>query len=169
MAQYSDFEDKSIPRKKRSTPTEALAKIYRYCAYQERAHQEVRSRLFEYGLSADEVEQILTKLITDGFLNEERFAKAFAGGKFRMKKWGRLKIENELASLGVSPKCIARGLSEIDPSDYLKTLHDVLHKKNDSLDETNAFVRRDKLAKYAISRGFEPDLVWTEVKSMVRG
>ena len=169
MARYSDFDNEATPRKKRSTPAEALAKIYRFCAYQERAHQEVKTRLFEYGLRTDEVDEIVSRLITEGFLNEERFARAFAGGKFRMKKWGRVKIENELSSLGVSPKCIERGLSEIDPDDYARVLHEILRKKNQALEEPNAFVRRDKLAKFAIGRGFEPDRVWMEVKSMIRG
>ncbi len=167
MSRYSDSDLPS--KKKKSTPSEALAKIFRYCAYQERSHQEVRNRLFEYGLRTDEIEEILTKLITDGFLNEERFAKAFAGGKFRMKKWGKLKIENELASLGVSPRCIARGMTEIDQDDYEKALRDILRRKSESLDESNAFVLRDKIAKYAIGRGFEPELVWREVKLLIKG
>jgi regulatory protein len=81
---------------KKITPTEAKGKIQRYCAYQERSHQEVRNKLYSFGLYSDEVDNLLTDLITDGFLNEERFAKAFAGGKFRMKKWGRIKIVNAL-------------------------------------------------------------------------
>jgi regulatory protein len=79
--------------KKKINPAEARSKIYRYCAYQERSHQEVKSKLFDYGLRSNEVDEILAKLITDGFLNEERYAKAFVGGKFRMIKWGKLKIQ----------------------------------------------------------------------------
>jgi hypothetical protein len=92
--------------KKRLTPTEALTKIQRYCAYQERSHKEVKTKLFEYGLYANQVDDLISQLITDGFLNEQRFAKAYAGGKFRMKKWGRLKIKNELEFLGLTKNCI---------------------------------------------------------------
>ncbi|HMJ69512.1 MAG TPA: regulatory protein RecX [Cyclobacteriaceae bacterium] len=153
--------------KKRLTPTEALAKIYSYCAYQERSHLEVKKRLFNYGLNSDEVEQILSKLITDGFVNEERFAKAFAGGKFRIKKWGRLKIENELNLIGLSSRNITRGLQEIETEDYEKALRHVLEKKASLLNESDAFKKRDKLAKFAIGRGYEPDLVWRMLKEIV--
>src|SRR5688572_6026224 len=109
--------------KKIITPAEAVAKAEKYCAYQERSHQEVRSKLYTYGLWKKDVEEILTQLITSGFLNEERFAKAFAGGKFRMKKWGKHKIENELKHRGLSSRCIQTGLKEIDNQDYRKTLN----------------------------------------------
>ena len=142
----------------------ALSKIYRYCAYQERSHREVKEKLFSYGLHSDEVDQILSKLITEGFVNEERFAKAFAGGKFRMKKWGRLKIENELNVLGLSRKCITRGLDEILDEDYIKTLQQLLKKKNNLISEPEVFKKRNKLAQYAIGRGYEPELVWKLIK-----
>lgn len=151
-------------RKKRFTPSEALARIYRYCAYQERSHHEVKQKLFDFGLRSDEVDELLSKLITEGFVNEERFAKAFAGGKFRMKKWGRIKIEQELNALGLSRKCISSGLKEIEDDDYRKTLQQLLEKKNNLISEGDSFIRRDKLAKYVISKGYEPDLVWKLIK-----
>lgn len=151
-------------KKKKLTPTEALAKIYKYCAYQERSHHEVKKKLYDYGLRTDEVDELLSKLITDGFVNEERFAKAYAGGKFRMKKWGRLKIEQELNALGLSRRCISSGMKEITDDDYQETLRHLLEKKNNLVTETDSFVRRDKLAKYAIGRGYEPDLVWRLIK-----
>lgn len=152
--------------KKHLTPTDALAKIFRYCAYQERSHLEVKRRLHDYGLRSGEVDEILSKLITEGFVNEERFAKAYAGGKFRMKKWGRMKIENELNALGLSSRNITRGLKEIETEDYEKALQQMLEKKNASLDEPDVFKKRDRLAKYAIGRGYEPDLVWQMLKKM---
>jgi regulatory protein len=151
---------------KKSTPSEAKQKIYRYCAYQERAHQEVRDKLYEYGLHQNEVEEILTQLITEGFLNEERFARAFAGGKFRMKKWGKLKIVHELESRGLTKNCIRAGLSEIDPQDYLATLQEVAQKKMDQTLIENVYARREKVANYAIQKGFEPELVWKIVKEI---
>lgn len=149
---------------KKLTPAEAKGKIQRYCAYQERSHQEVRNKLFEYGLYRDDVDALLTDLITDGFLNEERYAKAFAGGKFRMKKWGRIKIVNALEAQGLSKNCIRIGLKEIDNEDYLTTLRHVLEKKGEEIEEENIFAKRDKISKYAIQKGYEPELVWTTLK-----
>lgn len=158
--------EESAAKRKRLTPAEALGSAYRYCAYQERSHREVKNKLYEYGLSTADVDELLSRLITEGFLNEERFAKAFAGGKFRMKKWGRLKIVSELEAHGLTANCIRLGLKEINPDDYLETLSSVLKKKSEQLNEENEFVHRDKLSKYAIQKGFEPDLVWKVVKEL---
>ena len=154
---------------KKLTSAQAYPKIRHYCAYQERSHKEVRNKLFEYGLYASEVDELLTQLITDGFLNEERYAKAFAGGKFRIKKWGRIKIVNELESSGVSQYCITKALKEITEDDYLKTLHELLNKKADLLHAETPFEKRSKLARYAIQKGFEPDLVWPAIKNLTSG
>mgnify|MGYP001213382747 FL=1 len=146
---------------------EARAKIYRYCAYQERCHNEVRSKLFEYGLTRNDVEELITDLITEGYLNEERFARSYAGGKFRMKKWGRVRITRELEARDISPYCIRMALSEVEDDDYLNTLRELLSKKAAQVDEENIFVKRDKVATYAIQKGFEPDLVWTTVREVI--
>jgi len=157
-----------VRSEKKISPQEAKLKIYRYCAYQERSHKEVRNKLYEYGLYKNEVENILSALITEGFLNEERFAKAFAGGKFRMQHWGRVKIVNELEARGLTKNCIRIGLREIDEGDYIKTLQDILERKSNQLEEENPFVKRDKLARYAIQKGFESELVWEQVKHLVK-
>lgn len=158
----------SEPRaKKRLTPTEALAKIQRYCAYQERSHKEVKSKLYEYGLYASQVDEILSQLITEGFLNEERFAKAYAGGKFRIKKWGKLKIKNELEFLGLTKNCIQRGLKEIEPSDYARTLKLLIKKKSAESSDQNLFKKRDKVARFVIGKGYEPEMVWEYVKDLM--
>jgi regulatory protein len=149
------------------SPSEALAKIQKYCAYQERCHQEVKFKLNSYGLSPDEVDEIVSRLITENFVNEARFAKAFAGGKFRIKKWGRNKIVNELESLGLTNACITLGLKEIDSSDYSKTLQALLQKKAQEISEENRFLKRNKVARFAIAKGYEPDLVWELVKELV--
>ncbi len=152
---------------KNLTPQEAKDKIRRYCAYQERSHQEVRNKLYAYGLHRNEVDQIMTVLITDGFLNEERFAKAFAGGKFRMKKWGRIKIAHSLETKGVSNNCVRIGLKEIDETDYLQVLKELLKEKLSSLEAENIYVLRDRVSKYAIQKGYESELVWKEVRTMI--
>ena len=155
----------SETKKKRLSPAEALKKIQHYCAYQERSHREVRSKLFDYGLFESEVDEITSALIADGFLNEERFAKAFAGGKFRIKKWGRLKIERELEMLGISKRNITTGLKEIAEDDYRKTLTNLLERKSELGTEKETFLLNHKLARYAITKGYEPSLVWEILKS----
>ncbi|RAW03062.1 regulatory protein RecX [Pseudochryseolinea flava] len=151
--------------KKRLTVSESRQKIYRFCAYQERSHSEVRDKLYEYGLYRDEVDEILSHLITEGFLNEERFAKAFAGGKFRLMKWGRIKIVHALEARGLTPNCIKSGMKEIEDDAYLQTLTEILQKKSQQTGDKDPFVRRDKVARFAIQKGFEPDLVWRVIKS----
>ncbi len=156
--------DAEPKRRKFHTPAEALLKISNYCAYQERSHKEVRNKLYEYGLRQNDVEEVISRLITDGYLNEERFAKAFAGGKFRIKKWGRNKIVHELEMLGVTPRCIRTGLQSIDDLDYRKTLKELLKKKLAQTTESNEFKKRDKVARFAIAKGYEPDAVWQILK-----
>jgi len=153
--------------KKSLSSAEAFSRILKYCAYQERSHSEVKTKLFSFGLHTNEVDELLSRLITEGFVNEERFAKAFAGGKFRMQKWGRVKIENELNAHGLSGNCIKRGMKEIPDDDYQKTLHELLKKKNKLVSESDPFKKRNKLAQFAIGRGFEPELVWRMVKEIL--
>src|SRR6185295_8257173 len=145
---------------KKISPSEAFVKASQYCAFQERSHDEVRNKLYTYGLYKNDVEEIITRLITDGFLNEERFAKAFAGGKFRIKKWGRNKIAHELEFHKVTSRCIQKGLDEIDPTEYKKTLTRLLKTKLAQLNESNVFRKRDKAARFVIGKGYEPELVW---------
>ncbi|MBS1554995.1 MAG: RecX family transcriptional regulator [Bacteroidetes bacterium] len=152
-------------KRKRISPAEAVKKIQYYCAYQERSHREVRNKLFDYGLFESEVDEITSKLIADGFLNEERFAKAFAGGKFRIKKWGKIKIERELEMLGVSKRNIATGLKEIYEDDYRKALISLLEKKSTQLTDDEGYQLKDKLGRYVIAKGYEPAMVWEILKS----
>jgi len=149
------------------TAQEAKEKIQRYCAYQERSHQEVRNKLFEFGLYRNDVDAIISDLITNGFLNEERFAKAFAGGKFRMKKWGRIKITHALEGKGVSKNCILIAMKEIDENSYVITLQELLSEKSRAVAEDNVYLRRERLSKYAIQKGYEPELVWREISMLI--
>ena len=152
---------------KKLSGSDVRKKIYHYCAYQERSHQEVKNKLYELQLSAPDIDELISHLITEGYLNEERFAKAFAGGKFRLKKWGKIKITNALEGKGLTQNCIRIGLREIDDKDYRATIESLLLKKADQADEPNLYVRRDKLATYVIQKGFEPELVWEVVKEII--
>ena len=99
-------------------------------------------------------------------MNEERFAKAFAGGKFRIKGWGRIRIQRELESHGITKYCIRAGMQEIEDGDYKKTLEKLLQKKASSMPNDTSIVRRNKLAQYAISKGYESDLVWKTIDEL---
>lgn len=156
------MEDKEF--KKKLTPGQALVKAQKYCAYQERCQQEMRDKLYEWGLHSVDVEATIANLISDNFLNEERFSKAFAGGKFRIKKWGRIKIKIELKKRKISEYCIRSGLKEINETDYEKTLRDILAKKLKEIKKGQAYQKNYKAAQYAISKGFESELVWDLLK-----
>jgi regulatory protein len=145
---------------KRLEPKKAKEKILRYCVYQERSHRQVKEKLYSFGLYKNEVEDLLAELITHGFLNEERFALAYAGGKFRIKQWGRIKIKNGLKIQGITPYLINKALKEIDEQDYQDTLKNLLKKKAALIDSTNKLEIKQKLLHYAISKGYESELVW---------
>jgi len=154
------------PRKKKTlSPKEAKLKAADFCAYQERSQQQVRDKLYDYGLHMDQVEEVLSELIIDGFLNEERFAKAYARGKFRIKQWGRHKILQGLKQHKISEYCIKAGLKEIDEEAYQETLKNLMIKKAGSIKATNDYDRRDKIARFAIGRGYETTLIWEIIKS----
>lgn len=142
------------------TQNEATEKMKKYCAYQERCQSEVRQKLYSYELSNNEIENILCVLIEQNFINEERFAKTFARGKFRQRKWGKIKITQHLKQKQISDYCIQTGLEEIDTDDYLTALNLVFSKKEELLKDEDNFIKKQKLAKHAINKGYENDLVW---------
>jgi len=150
--------------KKKYTPGIALQKIQAYCAYQERCHAEVREKLYSYGLYKKDVEQIIVSLINENFLNEERFAQAYASGKFNIKKWGKNKIKQGLKARHISDYCIKKAMKEIDEEKYYETLKMIIEKKAKSVKEKKLPVKKYKVAAYVISRGFEADMVWDELK-----
>jgi regulatory protein len=139
--------------------TVAMQKLRQYCAYQERCHQETKYKCLELGLRGPEVEDALAELIADNFLNEERFAKAFAGGKFRIKQWGRKKILMELKQKQVSAYCIKKGMEEIDEDDYAAVLLKLVEKRYLSLKGEQPIKRKYKTVQYLLQRGFETELI----------
>jgi regulatory protein len=141
------------------TPEQAFAKAKHYCAYQERSHAEVKEKLYSFKLKKVDVETILSQLIEENYLNEERFAKLFAGGRFRLKKWGRVKISYELKQKRVSPYNIRIGLEEIDEQQYRDTLMKLANQKWKSLKSDQHIVRQAKTQQYLMQKGFEPSLI----------
>jgi len=153
----------NFPAKKISFD-QALKKAQHYCAYQERSHAELKTKLYSYGLFTAEVNEILALLIQDNFLNEQRFAEAFVSGKFKIKHWGRTKIIAHLKQKGVSDYCIKKGLCEIDEELYQQTLTKLMAKKLASSTNPTDFSTKQKVANYLIMKGYEYSLVFDTLK-----
>ena len=140
---------------------DVLIKAANFCAYQERTQAEVRDKLQKLGVEGDEADEIIVYLIEENYLNEGRFAKIFAGSKFRVKHWGRQKILYELKARKLSEHSIKEGLAEIDDEDYIETLKNLIEKKKRELrTEKQPLILKQKVARYAMSKGFESDLIW---------
>ena len=138
---------------------EALQKARHYCGYQFRCHQKVKEKLYSFGLRRQDVEEALATLVEEDYLNEERFAVQFAGGHFRLKHWGKVKIRYELKQRQVSDYCIKKALAGIDEEDYLKTLARLASAKWETLKGETTFARRGKLQAYLVRKGYEQDRV----------
>ena len=136
-----------------------LLKAQSSCAYQERYQQEIRDKLYEWKAPREIIEPIISQLINDNFLNEERYAKTYAGGKFRIKNWGRIKIKLELKRRGITPYCINKGLKEIEETAYRNTIKKLIAAKSKTLKEAHPLKRKHKIVQYLISKGFESELV----------
>ena len=142
------------------TRQQALPKIKQFCAYQERCHSEIKEKLYGFGLTTNESEEIITKLIEENYLNEERFAIQFAGGKFRIKQWGRIKIKYELKKKNVSEYCIKKALFALNDTDYIATLSKLADTKFRLLkNEKNQFAKKKKLQTHLRLKGYEGDLI----------
>jgi len=155
-------------KKVRIGKEQAIQRIRHYCAYQERAQQEVRDKLYELGMTKDEVEEIMSDLIAENFLNEERFAVQFAGGHFRIKGWGKVKIQHALQQKRVSSYNIKIGLKAIDGDSYLKTLEQLATKKWNSLKGERGLSRMAKTYAFLHQRGFEPILYQPVVQKLYK-
>ena len=155
------FKTKNIGTEK------AFQKAKYYCAYQERCHAEVKKKLYSFGLYKNEVELLMSQLIEENYLNEERFAIVFAGGKFRIKQWGKTRIKYELKQRQVSDYSIKKALSAIPDDDYEKTLQKLATEKLASLKtEKNIFTKRSKLQNYLVGKGYEFNLIGEIVREL---
>lgn len=145
------------------------AAILHYCKYQERCHMEVRNKLYESGFGTPEVERQIAALIEAGVLNEDRFARAYARGKFRMLQWGREKIRQQLKLRKVSDYCIRKAIEEIDDGDYTNTLEKLsINKWKESSKDRSLASRKGKLYRYLLQKGYERDLVMDAINNCVK-
>lgn len=148
------------------TREQALQKLRHFCAYQERCHSEVKDKLFKLGVRVKEHDEIIAALIEDNYLNEERFAIAYAGGKWRVKRWGRVKLTYELRQKKVSEYCIKKALKQISGEEYGAVLQQLLEEKYADLKEEQYLTRKKKTMDYAVGRGFEPNLVRAAIENL---
>lgn len=152
--------------KKTYTKEQAYQKLRHYCAYQDRTHNEVKTKAWSLGIRKAETEELTSRLIEEGCLNEERFAKAFAGGKFRIKQWGRIKIKAALKQKQISSYCIAAAMNEIEETKYRETLRLLAVKRWKAIKGpgVNHFVKMTKTRDFLLMKGYEPALVSAEIK-----
>ena len=150
------------------TIDEALSKLQKYCAYQDRCHKEVEKKLKQMRMIPEAIEIIIVALIEDNHLNEERFAKAFVRGKFNIKKWGKIRLTSELKQRQLSKYSIKIALQEIDPNDYLQTFHTLAENKAATLTEIDPWKKKKKLADYLFYRGWESHLVYDKVNTLIK-
>ncbi|WP_353127444.1 regulatory protein RecX [Parapedobacter pyrenivorans] len=153
------MDDLTSNNRKTLTPQQAKSKAEAYCAYQERSQQEVRDKLYSWGLHQAAVEQLIAELIGENYLNEERFAMAYTSGKFRMKGWGRHKIKQGLVQKQVSPPLVRIALASLDQREYRSKLHGLLQAKARLEKEKHPYKRKNKLLRYALGKGFESELI----------
>lgn len=141
------------------TYLDALEKLKKYCAYQERAQSEVRKKAFSYGLSSEETESVISDLIQENYLNEQRFTEAFVRGKYKFKRWGRKKLELELKARQVSSYCIKKGMAQIEPEVYYSNLVHIAEKRLPLTKGKHPAEIRQKLFQHLLSKGYESHLI----------
>ncbi|MCU0430232.1 MAG: RecX family transcriptional regulator [Cytophagaceae bacterium] len=157
-----------LPKKKKTlTEQEALQKMISYCSYQERSSSEAFKKLYGFGLEKDAVQSIIDYLLREGYINEDRFTESFTGGKFRMKKWGKLKIEQSLKKHNIDNQIIIDKLDQLSQEEYEHTLQQLLQKKNATLKEDNPVKKFQKLVRYALQKGYESELVYVQVRRLI--
>ncbi len=155
-------------QKKTYTVDEAKKKLEHYCAYQERCHKEVRQKLREMYMIPEAIDVIIVHLLEHNFLNEERFAKTFVSGKFKIKRWGRRRLALELKRKDISKVNINQALSEIDEGEYIENFNTLAEKRLPFIKEANKIKKKKKLADYLLYRGWESHLVYEKVNELIK-
>jgi regulatory protein len=157
----------SNSQQKSYTIKEATVKLMQFCAYRDRSQKEVEEKLKEMRMIPAACEQIIIQLMRENFLNEERFARSFARGKFRIKKWGKIRIKQELKFREISTPLINTALTEIDDEQYYSTLQELAEKKLNLIKETDKFKRKKKLIDHLLSKGYESSLVFEVTSQLI--
>jgi len=155
------------PPKKTYTVQEATKKLEHYCAYQERCHQEVRQKLQSMHMIPEAIDVIVVHLLKHNYLNEERFAKTFVRGKFRIKKWGRCRLTQELKKKDIGKINITQAISEISETEYIEVFNDLAEKKHKQLTSGTKLQKKRKFIDYLLYRGWETHLVYAKAKELI--
>lgn len=150
------------------TVEEAKRALEHYCAYQERCHKEVENKLYDMRMIKTAQEVIILHLLKENYLNEERFAKSFARGKFLIKHYGRVRIANQLKQRNITPTLITQALKEIDDEAYFETLKTLMSKKVESVKESNPFKKKKKIIDYLLRKGYEYNLIDMCYKAQIK-
>ena len=150
------------------TLEEAKRALEHYCVYQDRCHKEVEEKLSKMRLIPEVIELVISHLITENFLNETRFSQSFARGKFRIKKWGKIRIVRELKFRNITDYNIKQGLKEIDETEYLETLENLIEKKTANSKETDPYKKRKKITDYLLRQGYESSLIYETLTSFLQ-
>ena len=153
-------------KKNSFTLEEAQKKLEHYCAYQERCHYEVEQKLRELNMISSAQEIIITKLLEENYLNETRFSQSFARGKFRIKKWGKVRIIRELKARRISDYNIKKGLREISDEDYSETFYTLFEKRKASVGHYPLYERKRKILDYMIYRGWEKEKIYASLNDL---
>jgi regulatory protein len=160
------MKDSDSTPKKPLDPEQAYYKITAFCSFRDRSRKEVLAKLSTLGVSKDIAKNIISKLEEEGYLNEARMAQSYAGGKFRIKAWGKRKIELHMKHLGLADQLISEGLAQINEEDYLEKLYTLAHKKWESLAKDEEQVRMGKTMRYLANKGYESEKIWEVMKRL---
>ena len=162
------MNDQNPAPKKPLSPEQAYLKLTTFCTFRERSRKEVLVKLYAIGISKDIAKNIISKLEEEGYLNEDRMALSYAGGKFRVKAWGKRKIEVHMKHLGLNDSLISEGLAQISEEDYSEKLQGLAQKKWDSLKKDEEDVKLGKTYRYLASKGYEIDKIWDALNRITR-
>lgn len=163
------MNDSNSAYKKPLSPEQAYYKITAFCTFRDRSRKEVLTKLYALGVSKDIAKNIISKLEEEGYLNEERMAHSYAGGKFRVKSWGKKKIALHMKHLGLEEELIVKGIEDINQDDYLSKLEDLFEKKWKSLKEEDPQKKLGKVIRFLAGKGYEPELIWNLVRKQNLG
>ena len=155
-------------KKQTYTLNEALKKLEQYCAYQERCHKEVQQKLKDMGMIPEAIDVVVAHLLEHNFLNEERFARTFVSGKFKIKKWGKRRLTLALKQKDITKYNINLALGIISDEEYIGTFNTLAENKLETIKETNTLKKKKKLADYLLYRGWEPHLVYDKVNQLIK-
>ena len=151
---------------KQLTEIDLINKMAKYCAYQDRCINDLNKQYDKYKLAETLRKKITQRMISEGFINEERYVRSYVYGKLRNNYWGKLKITYALKQKEINNNLIQKVIDEVKESEYTFLISDLIQKKATSVRETDPYIRKNKIARFLIQKGFESDLVWRSINNL---